>query len=104
MVITGMTDAPIPWPIAKNRRGRHSLIVYKDLAKAVRRESNQAVAHWWGVDPQTLTKWRRALGVERATEGDEPSAPRLHERAAGGRGTGQGPEQGRRSGALSQDR
>jgi hypothetical protein len=32
MVITGMTDAPIPWPIGKDGARRHSLIVYKDLA------------------------------------------------------------------------
>jgi hypothetical protein len=25
VIITGMTDAPIPWPIAKGGRGRHSL-------------------------------------------------------------------------------
>ena len=62
MVITGMTDAPIPWPIGKGYRGRHSLIVYKDLAKAIRRESNQAISHWWGVDLQTVTRWRRSLG------------------------------------------
>ena len=43
MVITGMTDAPIPWPIGKCGRGRHTLIVYKDLAKAARRESEQAI-------------------------------------------------------------
>jgi hypothetical protein len=34
VVITGMTEAPIPWPIAKGGRGRHSLVVYKDLAEA----------------------------------------------------------------------
>jgi hypothetical protein len=69
MVITGITDVLVPWPVGEKGRGRHSLIVYKDLAKAVRRESNQAVAHWWGVDPQTVTKWRRALGVGIVTEG-----------------------------------
>jgi transposase-like protein len=69
MVITGMTDAPILWPVGRRGRERPSLVVYKDLAKAIRRESNQAVAHWWGVHPQTVTKWRRLLGVERATEG-----------------------------------
>lgn len=37
MVITDMTDALIPWPIGKGGAGRHSLIVYKGLAKAVRR-------------------------------------------------------------------
>jgi hypothetical protein len=69
MVITGMTDAPIPWPIGRRGGGRHSLIVYKGLAKAVRRESNQAVAFWWGVDPQTVSKWRKALSVRQANEG-----------------------------------
>jgi hypothetical protein len=43
MVITSMTDTPIPWPVGKRGPGRHSLIVYKDLAKALRRESNQAI-------------------------------------------------------------
>ena len=69
IVITGMTDALIPWPIGKGSASRRFLIVYKGLAKAVRRESNQAVAFWWGVDPQTVTKWRKALSVRRANEG-----------------------------------
>jgi hypothetical protein len=71
MVIRGMTDAPIPWPLGspKGRGGRRSLIVYKDLAKAIRREANQAVAYWWGMDPQTVTKWRRLLNVARGTQG-----------------------------------
>jgi hypothetical protein len=29
VVITGMSDAPIRWPIATGERGRHSLVVYK---------------------------------------------------------------------------
>lgn len=45
VVITGMTDAPIPWPIAKGGRGLHSLVVFKDLAKAVRRESEVAICY-----------------------------------------------------------
>jgi len=32
MVITGMTDAPILWPVGRNGPGRQSLIVYKGLA------------------------------------------------------------------------
>jgi hypothetical protein len=35
VVITGMTEAPIPWPIGKGDRGQHSLLVYKGLARAV---------------------------------------------------------------------
>jgi hypothetical protein len=44
-------------------------VVYKGLAEAVRREAGQAVAHHWGVATQTVRAWRRALGVERRTEG-----------------------------------
>ncbi len=70
MVIRGMTAAPIPWPLGslKGRGGRHSLIVYKDLAKAVRRESELAICHWFGVCPLAVRKWHRALGVGFATD------------------------------------
>ena len=45
--------------MTRPRRGRaRSLVVYKGLAKAVRPESAQAVAHWWGLTPQTVTKVR----------------------------------------------
>jgi hypothetical protein len=37
--------------------------------EAVRRESNIAVAHWWGVTGQTVTLWRKALDVAPTTEG-----------------------------------
>jgi len=64
----GLTDAPIPWPIGQ--RGRHKAIVlYGALAKAIRRESSLAIQHWFGVGPFTVWKWRRALGVDRNTEG-----------------------------------
>lgn len=71
MVITGMTDAPIAWPLGspKGRGGRHSLIVYKGLARAIRRESNQAICYWLGATAQTVTKWRKALSVARGTQG-----------------------------------
>jgi hypothetical protein len=74
VIITGISAAPIGWPIAKGGRGRRSLVVYKGLARAVPRESNQAVARWWGVDPQTVSKWRKILSVPRATAGTS----RLH--------------------------
>jgi hypothetical protein len=38
MVITGVTEAQIPWPVGRRGRERPSLVVYKDLAKAIRRE------------------------------------------------------------------
>jgi hypothetical protein len=46
VVITGMTEAPIPWPIAKGGRGRHSQVVYKGLARAIRRGSEPGMCFW----------------------------------------------------------
>jgi len=66
--VVGLTDLPIPWPKCKTGR-RHAIIVYVGLARAVRREAAQAVAHWWGVRPLQASKWRRALGVGSTTEG-----------------------------------
>src|SRR4051812_17687564 len=68
VVLGGLTDAPIPWPVGK--QGRHkALVLYGALAKAVRRESASAVAHWWGVSMLTVWAWRKALGVGTVTEG-----------------------------------
>jgi hypothetical protein len=39
------------------------------LAKAVRREAAQAVAHWWGVGTDRVWKWRKALGDGATTKG-----------------------------------
>ena len=66
--IVKLSTGRIPWPIGRTHRAE-SFVLYSDLARAVVRESNQAVAYWFGVTGQTVTKWRRALGV-RATEGD----------------------------------
>ena len=68
MMVTGMTDAPIPWPVGKRDRGRRSLIVCKELALAVRRESNKAICHWWGVSDTVVSKWRWALRMVDITE------------------------------------
>ena len=93
VTVVGLTEAPIPWPVGKRGRGK-SLILYGDLEKAVRRESAQAVAHWWGVSAQTVSKWRQALDVPRATEGTsrlhrayaaEPWARRAREQLAASR-------------------
>jgi hypothetical protein len=63
VVIGGISDGLIQWPTVK-MTGRRSLILYADLARAVRVESATAVAYHWGVSPVTVQKWRRALGVE----------------------------------------
>ena len=70
VIVMGMSDCRIAWPIGKpvGERGR-ALIVFGTLAEAVRRESNQAKCHWWGVTPQTVSKWRKFLGVDATTDG-----------------------------------
>ena len=46
--VGGYTTAPIAWPhILKS--GRPVLILCGDLVKAVKTESVQAIAYWWGV-------------------------------------------------------
>src|SRR5947209_7099707 len=71
VVVRGVSDAPLPWPLARprGRGGPARLVVYQGLARAVRRESAQAVAHWWGVERETVWAWRKALGVGATTEG-----------------------------------
>jgi hypothetical protein len=44
-------------------------VLYGHLAKAVRLEAAVVICHWWGVAPNTVSRWRRALGVGRKTEG-----------------------------------
>jgi hypothetical protein len=66
--VASFTDAPIPWPKCRTAR-RHAIILYGDLARTVRQESEQAVAHWWGIDIQTVWKWRKALDVGATTSG-----------------------------------
>src|SRR4029077_7533342 len=58
----------IPWPQTIVGRSL-AFILCGDLVKAVRRESNQAVCRWWGVMPQTVTAWRKALDVPQGNEG-----------------------------------
>jgi hypothetical protein len=68
VAVKGMTDAPIQWPCTRRNRNA-SPILCGELVRAVRTESEQAVAHHWGVRYPTVWKWRRALGVPRMTNG-----------------------------------
>lgn len=65
--IVGLSNGRNPWPIGKKEQ--KSLAVYRGLAQALRRESNQAVAYWWGIMGQTVTKWRTAIEVPTLTKG-----------------------------------
>ncbi len=70
-VVRGMSDTPIQWPFTHRNSvdRRPSLIVCGDMVDAIRKESASAVAHHFGVTAQTVTKWRKALGVDRQTPG-----------------------------------
>ena len=68
--VIGWSDGPLPWPKgARGRGGPPSLILFADLEKAVRVESQVAVALAWGVSRITVHHWRAALEVERLTPG-----------------------------------
>src|SRR5262245_12584183 len=66
--VGGLHDAPIPWPDA-GVKGPRALILCGDLVRAVQCESVLALAHWWRVHRNTVSRWRRRLGVEELTEG-----------------------------------
>jgi hypothetical protein len=66
VVITGWSDAPIPWPRCRafgTHGGGSGLLLAGDLVKAVRQESAAAVMSWWGVTAGVVWRWRKALGV-----------------------------------------
>jgi hypothetical protein len=69
VVITSITDAPIPWPrcraLGSGHGGGSGLWLGGDLEEAVRRESAAAVRYWWGLSVSTVWKMRKALGVTR---------------------------------------
>ena len=68
VLIGGITDAPVQW-ISIRKTGKPFVILCGDLIRAVQTESEVAVAHNWGVDKETVRKWRRALGIGRMTAG-----------------------------------
>ena len=70
VIVVDYSDAKIPWPIGRRPRlGAKSLIVFGDLAEAVKQESCLAVAQWFGVSTQTVKVWHRNLGVPAVNTG-----------------------------------
>src|ERR1700728_2049420 len=66
--IVGLTAGRIPWPIGQTGRSK-APVLFKGLAKAVRKESGVAVCHWWGVSRWRINGWRKALGAKTVNEG-----------------------------------
>jgi hypothetical protein len=72
VVITGWSDAPIPWPRCRaldGRGGGSGLLVDEELARAVRCESVLAIRYWWGASANAVWRWRQALGIRGLNEG-----------------------------------
>lgn len=67
--VVGLSDARIPWPLGVSTTGAKSLVLYKGLASAVRKESSKAIQHWWKISEAPVTRWRQALGVEKYNRG-----------------------------------
>lgn len=70
VIVVGYSNGRISWPVGR-RHGSAAcgLFLFGQLVEAVRRESNQAVAYWFGVTPKIVSKWRKALKVEATNVG-----------------------------------
>jgi hypothetical protein len=68
VTVKRISEAPVQWPCTRGK-SRPSPILCGDLIRAVRTESEIAVAYHWGVGYPTVWKWRRALNVSRMTNG-----------------------------------
>ena len=70
MIVEKLFKGLIPWPTGKVPGNINpSMIVCRDLLKAIRKEASVAVICWWGVSEPTAKKWRKLLGVPRRTPG-----------------------------------
>lgn len=70
VVIGSISDAQMQWFQAGRGSGT-GLIVCGDLVRAVQMESVSAVAHHWGICADTVSNWRRVLGVPRMNRGSK---------------------------------
>jgi hypothetical protein len=61
------SDHPIPWPVSAGKSG--ALIIFGDLEKAIRCESEIAVMGHFGLGRSTVVKYRRLLETPRFNEG-----------------------------------
>jgi hypothetical protein len=82
VVITSWSDARLSWPRCRKlgHRGGSGLLVDDELVRAIRSESSLALPYWFGVQGETVWRWRRAFGVE------GPPAPFLALLGLAGRG------------------
>lgn len=65
VVITGWTDAHLPWPRCRalHHRGGSGLLITDELRRAIVSESAAALKHWFCIGTKAAWNWRRAFGV-----------------------------------------
>jgi hypothetical protein len=71
VVIVGTSNGRIAWPVARRpgARGRASLVLYGDLARAVRQETGLAIKYWFGAGTSAVDFMRKALDVPQVNPG-----------------------------------
>jgi hypothetical protein len=82
VIVTSWTDTRISWPRCRPVdvvRSHPTLLVDKELARAIRTESAAALRYWWGVGVKLVWKWRRAFAIDRT---GTPGSARLVQAAA----------------------
>jgi hypothetical protein len=85
VIITSWSDGRISWPRCRlpgTHGGGSGLLVDAELARAVRLESSLALQYWWGVNAETVWRWRQALGVPRFNEGSARVRKELNAKTA----------------------
>jgi hypothetical protein len=77
VVITAWSDARTLWPRCRrpDSGGGSGLLVDAELLRALSTESSLAVQFWWGVDGETVWRWRRTFGIG---QWDPEGSRRLH--------------------------
>ena len=66
--LCGLSSGRIPWSLGR-RGSSKAIVLCGALVRAVRQEAACAVAYWFGVTAQTVSVWRKALGVGPTTTG-----------------------------------
>lgn len=69
VVVTGFHPSPMSWPCRAGVAGKQAVIFTAELVRALRNESNLAIAHWWGVSSQSVSIWRSKFDVGKYNEG-----------------------------------
>jgi hypothetical protein len=79
-VVTSWTNASIPWPRVQpcEQRGGSGLWVNEILARAIRTESAEGIAYWFGVSSGVVWRWRKAFGVSGTAT--TPGSKKAHRR------------------------